>query len=224
MWVITLLLMLAKVSRGQIKRRCSQRMEVSPSFVWMQLLMHVLNPMFKLICVSKRGSRGILHVQDSGFRKCLVNVITFQVYLHIFPDSKIHKANMGPTRVLGLGVIKTFSSGCVYIHLLTIEQEPPGCRLRNDMGQSIRATTHTHTHTHVPCPPVNIISDEHIEVEAKLPPFRRRHFQMHFFYINACLWNLFLMFELTIFQHWLRSWLGAEQATSHYPNQWWLIY
>ena len=37
-------------------------------------------------------------------------------------------------------------------------------------------------------------------------------------------WNLFLRFELTIFQHWFRYWLGAGQATSHYLNQWWLVY
>ena len=37
-------------------------------------------------------------------------------------------------------------------------------------------------------------------------------------------WSLFLRFELTIFQHWFRWWLGADQATSHYLNQWWLVY
>ena len=37
-------------------------------------------------------------------------------------------------------------------------------------------------------------------------------------------WSLFLKFELTIFQHWFRSWLGADQATSHYLNQWLLVY
>ena len=30
--------------------------------------------------------------------------------------------------------------------------------------------------------------------------------------------------QLTIFQHWFRWWLGAVQATSHYLNQWWVIY
>ena len=30
--------------------------------------------------------------------------------------------------------------------------------------------------------------------------------------------------QLTIFQHWFRWWLGAVQATSHYLNQWWLVY
>ena len=34
-------------------------------------------------------------------------------------------------------------------------------------------------------------------------------------------WSLF---QLTIFQHWLRKLLGADQATSQYPSQWWLIY
>ena len=29
--------------------------------------------------------------------------------------------------------------------------------------------------------------------------------------------------QLTISQHWLRYWLGAKQATSHYLNQWWPI-
>ena len=37
-------------------------------------------------------------------------------------------------------------------------------------------------------------------------------------------WSLFLMFELTILQHWFRLWLGADQVTSHYLNQWWLVY
>ena len=34
-------------------------------------------------------------------------------------------------------------------------------------------------------------------------------------------WSLFLEVQLTIFQHCLRQWVGAEQATSHYLNQWW---
>ena len=37
-------------------------------------------------------------------------------------------------------------------------------------------------------------------------------------------WSLFLRFELKIFQHWFRLWLGADQATSHYLNQSWLVY
>ena len=37
-------------------------------------------------------------------------------------------------------------------------------------------------------------------------------------------WSLFLKFELTIFQHLSRKWLGAGQATSHYLNKWWLVY
>ena len=34
-------------------------------------------------------------------------------------------------------------------------------------------------------------------------------------------WSLFLRVQLTIFQHWFRYWLGADQATSHYLSQWW---
>ena len=37
-------------------------------------------------------------------------------------------------------------------------------------------------------------------------------------------WNLFQRFKLTMFQHWFKWWLGADQATSHYLNQWWLVY
>ena len=37
-------------------------------------------------------------------------------------------------------------------------------------------------------------------------------------------WSLFLRVQLTIFQHWFRQWLGADQATSHYLNQWWLVH
>ena len=37
-------------------------------------------------------------------------------------------------------------------------------------------------------------------------------------------WHLFLRVQLRIFQHWFRSWLGADQATSHDLNQWWLVY
>ena len=37
-------------------------------------------------------------------------------------------------------------------------------------------------------------------------------------------WSLFLRVQLTIFQHWFRYWLGADQATGHYLNQWWIIY
>ena len=38
------------------------------------------------------------------------------------------------------------------------------------------------------------------------------------FWFKFC-WNLFSMVQIR--QHWLRWWLGTEQATGHYPNQWW---
>ena len=34
-------------------------------------------------------------------------------------------------------------------------------------------------------------------------------------------WSLFLRLQLTIVQYWFRQWHGADQATSHYLNQWW---
>ena len=36
--------------------------------------------------------------------------------------------------------------------------------------------------------------------------------------------GLFLRVQLAIFQHWFRYWLGTNQATNHYLNQWWLDY
>ena len=37
-------------------------------------------------------------------------------------------------------------------------------------------------------------------------------------------WSLFLRFQLIIFQHWFRLWLGADEATSLYLNQWYWVY
>ena len=37
-------------------------------------------------------------------------------------------------------------------------------------------------------------------------------------------WSMFPSDWITIIQHWFRWWLGAVQATSHYLNQWWLVY
>ena len=37
-------------------------------------------------------------------------------------------------------------------------------------------------------------------------------------------WSSFLRVQLTKFQHWFRSWLDTDQATSHYRNQGWLDY
>ena len=37
-------------------------------------------------------------------------------------------------------------------------------------------------------------------------------------------WSVFLRFQLIIPQHWFRKWLGGDRATSHYLNQWWLVY
>ena len=46
--------------------------------------------------------------------------------------------------------------------------------------------------------------------------------KMHVFRLGFH-WSL-LRFELKIFRHWFRLWLGAGQATSRYLNQWWIIY
>ena len=37
-------------------------------------------------------------------------------------------------------------------------------------------------------------------------------------------WHLLLGVQSIIFQHCFRWWLGAFQATSHYLNQWWIVY
>ena len=61
----------------------------------------------------------------------------------------------------------------------------------------------------------------------KWPPFRRRHFQIHFreckaLYFDTNLTEFFFrMAQRTINQHWFRYWLGADQATRRYLNQCW---
>ena len=37
-------------------------------------------------------------------------------------------------------------------------------------------------------------------------------------------WSLFLRAQLTILHRWFIWWLGTDQATSHYLNQWWLVH
>ena len=37
-------------------------------------------------------------------------------------------------------------------------------------------------------------------------------------------WNLIVKVQLTIVQHWLRQWLGTNQATGHCVKQWGLVY
>ena len=69
----------------------------------------------------------------------------------------------------------------------------------------------------------------HIETETRWPTVCRRHFQVHFLewrYINLHWFfpEFFLRVKLTIFQHWFRWCLGADQATSHHLNQWWYVY
>ena len=40
-------------------------------------------------------------------------------------------------------------------------------------------------------------------------------------FANAFSW---MKMHLMISRHWFRQWLGADQATSHCLNQWWLVY
>ena len=37
-------------------------------------------------------------------------------------------------------------------------------------------------------------------------------------------WSLYQIVWFTIFQHWFSNWLGTDQATSHYLDQWCLVY
>ena len=54
-------------------------------------------------------------------------------------------------------------------------------------------------------------------------------FKCIFLYEHACFrlifrWSLFLRFKLTILKYWFRYWPGDDQVTSHYLNQWCLVY
>ena len=67
--------------------------------------------------------------------------------------------------------------------------------------------------------------DKHIVAETKWPPFCSAFswMKIYEFWLKFH-WSLFLVVQLTISQHWLGLWLGADQATSHYLKQWWLVY
>ena len=50
-------------------------------------------------------------------------------------------------------------------------------------------------------------------------------------FLNENIWiamNISMKFDpnspFNLFQHWFRSWLGTDQATSHYLKQWWVVY
>ena len=47
--------------------------------------------------------------------------------------------------------------------------------------------------------------------------------KIYAFRLRIC-WSLFLRFQLTIFQHRFRLWLGTGLVTTHCLNQWWLVY
>ena len=66
------------------------------------------------------------------------------------------------------------------------------------------------------------------ENETKLPHFADDIFKRIF--VDENKWILLKIsmkivpkFPSMIFQYWFRQWLGADQATSHYLNQWWSV-
>ena len=69
-----------------------------------------------------------------------------------------------------------------------------------------------------------------LSINTLRPTQNGHHFPDNIFkciFLNENVWfhgSFFLWFQLTIFQHWFRYWLGANQATSHYLSQWWLTY
>ena len=56
----------------------------------------------------------------------------------------------------------------------------------------------------------------------KWTPFPRRHLNEMLDFRLKFHWSLFLRAQLTIIHYCFRWWPGADQATSHYLNQWWL--
>ena len=76
--------------------------------------------------------------------------------------------------------------------------------------------------------------DHALSIYTLMPKQNRRHFaddisdafsrmEMHEFRLRFH-WTLFVRFELTIIQNWYRRWVGRDQVTSPYLNQWWSVY
>ena len=63
----------------------------------------------------------------------------------------------------------------------------------------------------------------HIKAQTKFPPFRRRQFQTHFleWKFQNFNWNLTEVCSQGSSNIGSDKWLGADQVTSHYLNQWW---
>ena len=76
----------------------------------------------------------------------------------------------------------------------------------------------------------NTLIHTHQLINTLRPRQNGRHFAEDFFeckfyeFGSRFHWSLLLRVRLTLFQHWFRLWLGAGQATSHYLNQWLLVY
>ena len=68
---------------------------------------------------------------------------------------------------------------------------------------------------------------KHNEAETKWPSLVRWHLNAFSYWMKMLelrvrfRWCLFQRIQLMTCQHWFRWWLGAEQATGHYLNQWW---
>ena len=82
------------------------------------------------------------------------------------------------------------------------------------------------TQTALQAIPVPLGND--IEEETKLPLFCRRCsqaiFESKLAYLESNSSIIHQLIKSTISQLWFRWWLGADQATSHYLDQWWLDY
>ena len=82
--------------------------------------------------------------------------------------------------------------------------------------------------THIQGNAMEVVWYKHAEAELQWLQFCRWPSQMHslnwiYEFRLKVHWNLFKRVKLTIFQHWFREWLGADQATCHYLNQWCLL-
>ena len=160
--------------------------------------------------------------------------------MQAIPDSKVHGANMGPTWVLSapdgphvgpmnLAIrVGTYDwNQTIYLKSTCIEAKVKKCRWWQYPIQPSRPKTINEAMdmqkwtgmlklTHWGPRQMDAISQTTFSNAFSWMKLFESQLKFH--------WSLFPRVQLTIFQQWFRWWLGAVQATSHYLNQWWLVY
>ena len=151
----------------------------------------------ELLWAMEQATHHLISHRSMCFNKCL-DRIALQTTKHLFV--LLHRESM---------LISVVSEGCV-CHILA----------------PIIAVTHDNAVPEWVGCPITLTHRGQVKKAAILqtifsnafPCMKMYEFRFRFY------WLLSPRVQLTISQHWFRKWLGADQPTRHYLNQWWLVH